>query len=43
MTDSDNILLEQIGEFNLFLRYIFFAFIKVKKMGVFICLPYRYL
>lgn len=23
MTDSDNILLEQIGEFNFFLRYIF--------------------
>jgi len=42
VTDSDNILLEQIGEFNLFLRHIF-ASIKAKEMRVFICFPYRYL
>lgn len=33
MTDSDNTLLEQIGEFDLFLRYFLFAFTQAKEMS----------
>lgn len=33
MWQTDNIVLEQIGEFNLFLRYFLFAFTQAKEMS----------